>query len=70
MGRGVRPEGNMSDGDHMRTQDAARAAVSAARRSAREGRVRTVSLDELDSYFDELKEQAVGTRSPGRPAGL
>jgi hypothetical protein len=60
----------MSDADHVGTQDAARAAVSAARRSVREGRVRTVSLDELDSYFDELKEQAAETLSPGRHAGL
>lgn len=59
----------MSDSDHVRTRHAARAAVSAALHSARESRVRAVPLDELDSYFDELKEQAVEPPSQGRRAG-
>jgi hypothetical protein len=36
----------------------------------REDRVRTVSLDELDSYFDEMKAKGAEMLSPRRRAGL
>lgn len=60
----------VSNSDLVETEEAARSAVAAAQRSAREGRARRVSLDDLDAYFDELKAEAAAVPPQGRRAGL